>query len=298
MEKIRYFDRYTKQYEEEQVMGEHFLKWIYGSTLGKVALHTLIKRRFFSDIMGWWMNRAGSIKSIPPFIDQYQIDMNESIKQVGDFTCFNDFFARKLTPEARPILGDEMTAVFPADARHMGWQDAALIENVFVKNQSFDLTALLDSVELAQKYAHGTLILSRLCPVDYHRFHFPVAGIPSTTRRVSGSLASVSPYCLRNKLAWLWTNKRTITELKSEQWGDVLLIEVGATGVGAIHETYTPNKPVEKGAEKGYFTFGGSTVITIFEPNKIQLAPDLLANTAERTELYAKQGDIMGILQK
>ena len=101
---------------------------------------------------------------------------------------------------------------------------------VFVKNQRFDLPALLGDARLAEKYAHGTVVLSRLCPVDYHRFHFPAAGVPEAPVRIPGPLASVSPYCLRHNLAWLWTNKRELTVLHTEELGDVLCLAVGATG--------------------------------------------------------------------
>ena len=168
---------------------------------------------------------------------------------------------------------------------------------VFVKNQCFDLPALLGSAELAEKYARGTVVLSRLCPVDYHRFHFPAAGVPEAPVRIPGPLASVSPYCLRHNLAWLWTNKRELTVLHTEELGDVLCLAVGATGVGAIYQTYEPGKAVEKGAEHGYFGFGGSTVMTFFEPGRVKLADDILENTARCTETFARMGDVLGTMQ-
>ena len=150
--------------------------------------------------------------------------------------------------------------------------------------------------ELAEKYATGAVVLSRLCPVDYHRFHFPAAGVPEAPVRIPGPLASVSPYCLRHNLSWLWTNKRELTILHTEELGDVLCLAVGATGVGAIFQTYTPGQAVDKGSEHGYFAFGGSTVMTFFEPGRIQLAPDLLENTANGFETFARMGDILGTI--
>lgn len=89
----------------------------------------------------------------------------------------------------------------------MGWERADRIKNVFVKGQRFDLPSLLGSDTLAERYAAGAVVLSRLCPTDYHRFHFPVSGVPGPWTKLGGPLASVSPYCLRGRLAWLWTNK-------------------------------------------------------------------------------------------
>ncbi len=164
---------------------------------------------------------------------------------------------------------------------------------MFVKGQKFDLPALLGNAELAAKYADGTLVLSRLCPVDYHRFHFPAAGVPGETLQINGPLFSVSPIALRKRLSFLWQNKRTITRLETERFGTVLLLEIGATCVGTIRQTYMPGQAVEKGAEKGYFAFGGSSTITIFEPGAVKLEADLAQNSARQTELYARVGTRM-----
>ena len=112
--------------------------------------------------------------------------------------------------------------------------------------------------------------------------------------RIPGPLASVSPYCLRHNLAWLWTNKREFTVLHTEELGDVLCLAVGATGVGAIYQTYEPGKAVAKGDEHGYFGFGGSTVMTFFEPGRVKLAEDIAANTANCIETFARMGDTLG----
>lgn len=291
---IYYLDRYTHELKREHVMAENSLRWVYGSPLGRLSLHLLIKRAIFSKLIGWLKNRPSSQKEIAPFVEEYGINMEESQLGISDFRSFNDFFYRKLKAGARPIAGDDATAVFPADARHMGWEKASDIKQVFVKGQQFDLVGLLGDPELAERYQDGAFVLSRLCPTDYHRFHFPVSGTPNESRRIPGPLASVSPYNLRNKLSWLWTNKREITLVQSPQWGQVAILEVGATGVGGIEQTYTPHQHVQRGDEKGYFYFGGSTVITLFEAGKIRLADDLVQATQAGHELFARQGDAMG----
>ncbi|MEI6176070.1 MAG: phosphatidylserine decarboxylase [Verrucomicrobiota bacterium] len=296
MEPIRYFNRDTKTYETEQVYGEGFLRWTYGHPLGAIALETLVKRRFFSAWYGRRMSTPQSASRIAPFIANYHLDPSDFADSPDSFGSFNEFFYRKLNPQARPIVPDDSSAVFPADGRHLGFERASAIEGVFVKGQKFDLPELLGDTALASRYADGTLILSRLCPVDYHRFHFPVAGTPTETRLIEGPLFSVSPIALRKRLAYLWTNKRTITQLQTRQFGTVLLLEIGATCVGTIHQTFTPGQPAEKGAEKGYFAFGGSSTITIFEPGAVQLAPDLRDHSASLTELYAKIGSPMASL--
>ncbi len=294
MEPIRYFNRHTQAIETEQVYGERFLRWAYGNPLGAIALAALIKRRVFSQWYGCRMSTPESAARIQPFIARYGLDPAEFADPPDSYVSFNEFFYRKLKPAARPIDADAASVVFPADGRHLGFERAADIQGVFVKGQRFDLAALLGDAQLAARYADGTLVLSRLCPVDYHRFHFPVAGTPGATRTLDGPLFSVSPIALRQHLEYLWTNKRTFTRLETQRFGTVLLLEIGATCVGTIAQTFHADNPVAKGEEKGYFAFGGSSTITLFEPGAIRLDADLREHSAKQTELYARVGSRMG----
>ncbi len=296
VDRISYFNRDTGSVETEQVYGEAFLRWTYGNPLGKLALAAFVKRPFFSAWYGRRMSTRASAAKIAPFIAQYGLEPTEFAESPASYASFNEFFYRKLKPAARPIDAAETAAVFPADGRHLGFARAAAIGGVFVKGQRFDLPALLGDADLAARYADGALVLSRLCPVDYHRFHFPLAGVPGETRQLDGPLFSVSPIALRQCLAYLWTNKRTVTRLVTRDFGTVLLLEIGATCVGSIVQTYRAGEAVAKGAEKGYFAFGGSSTLTLFEPGAIRLAPDLLEQSANQVELYARVGSRMGEL--
>lgn len=294
MKPIQFFNRYTAQVETEAVYGEGFLRWAYQNPLGRLALHALVKRALFSKWYGRRMQRPSSRSKIQPFVEQYGTDLTELADDPSTFRCFNDFFIRRLKPEARPIVDDPRSVVFPADGRHLGFQNVAEIDGVFVKGQKFNIDELVGDSELAENYREGTLVLSRLCPVDYHRFHFPCAGTPSTPRLINGPLFSVNPIALRQALSYLWQNKREITRLETENLGTVLLIEIGATCVGSIVQSFKPDQSVNKGDEKGRFEFGGSSTITLFEPGRILLANDLIENSRECRELYARVGDNMG----
>lgn len=290
---IRFVNRYTQKIECEKVLGDRALRWVYGTALGRLSLHALIKRAFFSQILGYLKNRPESKKDIAPFVEAFGINLQEAQKSLSEFTSFNDFFYRKLREGARPLCADGCVAL-PADARHSAWQNVAEMQGVFVKGQRFDLPALLGSADLAEQYAEGTVVLSRLCPVDYHRFHFPVAGRVAAAQLIPGSLASVSPYSLRGNLSFLWTNKRELTRLQSDSVGEVLILAVGATGVGSIFQTYRAGEQVAMGEEQGYFAFGGSTIMTFFLPGKVELSKDLRENTAKGLETFARQGDVLG----
>jgi phosphatidylserine decarboxylase len=294
---IHFFNRYTQRLEQEQVYGAAWMRWTYCNPFGRLALEAFVKRPFFSRWYGWRMNRSVSRRKVLPFIRTYGLDIGEFAAPPTSFRSFNEFFYRRLKPEARPIDPDSDAVVFPADGRHLGFADASQIEGVFVKGQRFDLARLLGDTELARRYAGGPVVLSRLCPVDYHRFHFPLAGKPSETILLNGPLYSVNPIALRRKLAYLWENRRTLTLLKTERFGTVLLLEIGATNVGSIVQTFTPDQAVAKGDEKGYFQFGGSSTLLVFEPGRIRLADDLIENSLKQTELYARIGDRLGTIR-
>ncbi len=291
MKPITYHHRELDETQTEQVYGEGFLKWAYGNPLGAIALHGFVKRPFFSHWYGWRMNQPSTQQKINPFIQTYGLDSSEFAQSPESYEHFNAFFYRKLKPSARPIHSSDI--VFPADGRHLGFQNASDISGVFLKGQKWDLATLLGDKDLAERYQAGALVLSRLCPVDYHRFHFPCSGIAEQTEVLNGPLYSVSPIALRQQLSYLWQNKRTLTKLKTPDLGTVLLLEIGATCVGSIQQTYQAGQTINKGDEKGYFAFGGSSTITIFEPDTVRLAEDLVHHSSSQTELYAKMGDSM-----
>ncbi len=290
MAHIHYYNSLTEATEIEHVYGEGFLRFAYENPIGRAALHAFIKRPFFSHWYGRRMNKPASRQRIAPFIEKYQLDSADFADAPDTYASFNEFFYRKLKPTARPIHSDPASLIFPADGRHLAFPRASAIDSVFVKGQSFDLEKLLGCPTLASRYEHGALLLSRLCPVDYHRFHFPAAGTPSSTTLINGPLFSVSPIALAKNLSYFWQNKRTITRLATAHCGTILLLEIGATCVGSIHQTYLPDSRIEKGSEKGYFAFGGSSTILLFEPDAITLDPALAARSSHCLETYARIG--------
>ncbi len=296
-EAIEFFNRYTGKVEREQVYGGAWLNWAYGNPLGKLSLELVAKRAFFSRWYGWRMDQPASREKVQRFIKDFGVNPADFADAPEVYQTFNEFFYRKLKPTARPLDTNPDSVVFPADARHLGFQDVSQVDGVFVKGQRFDLAALVGDAALAERYAKGALVLSRLCPVDYHRFHFTAAGVPAETRLLNGPLYSVNPIALKQRLSYLWENRRWLTVLESDQFGRVLLLEIGATNVGSAVQTFSAGKAVAKGDEKGYFKFGGSSTITIFEPGRIKLAADLVDNSRQCRELYARVGDGMGRLQ-
>lgn len=294
MEKVEYFNRYTGKVETEQIYGEGFLRWVYGNPIGKISLESLVKRAIFSKWYGSRMEKLESRNRVLPFLKTYGLDATEFADQPESYKSFNEFFYRKLKPGARPIVPDPDAAVFPADGRHLGFQNIQEAEGIFVKGAKFDLAKLCADRNHAERYSRGAVVLSRLCPVDYHRYHFPVSGTPNRPTIIDGALYSVNPLALRRNIHYLTENKRAYTMIESSEFGQVLMFEVGATCVGSFEYTFSPGVPMQKGSEKGYFKFGGSETITLFEPDRIKLAADLVENSKIGRELYARMGDLMG----
>lgn len=291
---IRYFDRKKNKFTNEDVYGEKELRWVYQSFLGKLSLFCLVKRKVFSKFYGALMDRPKSKQKIEPFLQTYQLNEGEFAYPKESYQTFNEFFYRKLKPETRPIAEGDQTVCLPADGRHLVFPDLSQLDRFFVKGQEFNLKKFLGSQEYFERYKEGAMLFSRLCPVDYHRFHFPVSGRVGEPQLINGSLSSVSPIALRDKLSILWENKRVITEIDSAVFGKVLLIEIGATCVGGIVQTYQPNSEINRGDEKGYFRFGGSSVAVVFEKDRIRFDDDVVKYSAETVETYDVMGSKIG----
>ncbi len=294
-EPIRYYDRYTQTVKTEQVYGESWLRFAYENPAGRFFVWLAARRVWFSKWYGRKMNKRVSAQRILPFITTYNIDVDEFAKSPFDYKNFNEFFYRALKPEARPIAPEEGVAVLPADGRHLAFPNVDTADGFYVKGMKFSLEELLGDAALAQTFAGGAMLISRLCPVDYHRFHFPVAGVPGEAKLINGWLYSVSPVALRRNIRYMVENKRMLTLIESPQFGTVAMLEVGATNVGSIQQSHIPGRVAVKGAEKGLFAFGGSCVITLFQRDRIRFEADLAAQSGQCIETYARMGDRLGV---
>ena len=289
LQTIEFYNPETGSVETEAVYGERFLRWAYGNPVGRLAVELAVKRAFFSRWYGWRMDSPSSRRKVRPFIEEYGLDTSELAEPIDSYASFNEFFYRKLKAGARPIDADSDSAVFPADGRHLALPDIDAADTFYIKGQRFDLQAFIADRTLAADFAGGSLLISRLCPVDYHRYHFPVSGRAGAPVLLNGPLYSVSPIALRRNLGILWENKRSRTLIDSPVFGKVLVFEIGATCVGSMQATYAAG-PVEKGQEKGYFSFGGSCVATLFQKDRIRFSETLVQHSAQGREVYAKMG--------
>lgn len=303
MKEIVYIDRQTGQKKTEKIYKERAIRFMYGDNgISRIIrpwlLPALVRWPLFSALYGYLQKLPSSSRKIQPFIQTFDVDVSEFLEPVHQFRSFNDFFIRKLKPDARPIDSDPLVAVMPADGRYYFYDNISKKESFLVKSHAFKLEELLYNSALAKDYEEGSMVLARLCPSDYHRFHFPCECLPGPTHLIQGKLYSVNPLALKKYIHILTQNKRTLCELHTKNFGRVLYMEIGATNVGSIQETYTSNQWQPKGSEKGYFEFGGSALILLFAKNTIQFDQDLLAATAQGLEIRCLMGQRMGISQE
>ena len=288
---VQYYDRESGELLTEKIPAERGLIWLYNNPVGELTLWALMKRKFVSTQYGKRMDRPASAKTIEPFIEEFNIDMTAFQEQ--EFETFNEFFYRKLKEGARSVDTLAISVVSPADGKLLAYEDISN-SDFFVKGYRFDVATFLNDSELAKKYVDGTLVIIRLAPADYHRYHFPIEGKVSENHKIDGYYYSVNPLALRKRMEIFCLNKREYTLISNPMFGNVVMSEVGATMVGSMVQTYSGNF-IHKGQEKGYFKFGGSTVVLLFEKNKIKIDEDLVTNSLKGHETYVKQGERIGL---
>ncbi len=263
---------------------------VYNKWFSKPLHAMLTSSKWPSVLSGMYANSRISTLHIPAFIKKYSLNTDEIQDPLSSFKTFNDFFKRKLKPEARPISKEKNAVISPADGEILVIENIGQSDNFPIKGTTFNLEKFLKNKVLAKEFEGGTAIIVRLAPWDYHRIHFPLSGKPSAPKVIHGTYESVHPLVYASGIQPLQINERHLIMFNSDTVSTVALIPVGALFVGAIKETYTPEKQVAQGDEIGYFTFGGSTIVILFEAGTITVAPEILRNSAAGKETSVKMG--------
>ena len=293
---IYYIDRKTGEKKKEIVKGHKYLEWSYDTKIGRFFLETLFKRKLASYIYGKLQDLSSSSKNIKSFVDELSINMEEAIETDPlKYKTFNDFFIRELKPDARPINNNKNVFISPADGKVFAYENIDIHKVIQVKGMEYSLVELFSSENLASQYEGGTCIVVRLAPSDYHRFHFPDSGVPKLINKIKGKFYSVNPIALKRIQKLYCQNKRELTLFESDNFGKIIMVEVGATCVGTIIQTYEENKWVERGKEKGYFKFGGSTVILFLQKDQVKIDEDIVNNTDLGYETKVYMGEEIGV---
>ena len=217
---------------------------------------------------------------------KYGVNLNEASKQVSEYRNFNEFFTRKLLPDARTLDPDKEAVLSPVDGI-LG--ESGIINNevlIQAKGLEYRLVDLLKDSEKSKFYDGGVFITIYLAPYNYHRIHSMVSGEVREFCYIPGDLWTVSPLGVHHVPELFARNERLITYFETDK-GECALVKIGATVVGRIRVVYhdiTSNRPraafqknmlapplrVERGGEVGLFELG-STVICLFPPGQIEL---------------------------
>ncbi len=273
------------------------LEFLYGKWYSPPFRSLLTSGRHSSRIAGKWANSRRSKSYIPKFIHDYSINTQEIAQPLSSFKTFNEFFTRTLKADARPIYRDRATIISPADGNILVM--APIEEQTLfpTKKVMLSLQKMLKDTTLAEQFIGGTAIIVRIAPWDYHRFHFPTDGIAGKPRIISGRFESVSPIVYQSQIQPLEVNERHIIQLHSDTASTIAIVLVGALFVGAIRETYRAGGHYHQGNEMGYFEYGGSTVVLLFQKDVITILPQIVAASAQGVETPVKIGHVIGYVR-
>ncbi|MBR6107834.1 MAG: phosphatidylserine decarboxylase [Oscillospiraceae bacterium] len=261
---------------------------LYGTAPGRAALKVLTKP-IVSKAAGKALEHPLSTVAIPPFVLMKHIRMKDFAEE--KFRSFNAFFTRPVKPEARPVDRQPEALIAPCDAK---LTVVPITEDTHfcVKGADYSLAAFLGCKRLAKHYQGGQCLIFRLTPDDYHRYCYPDDCRIGKTRCIEGVLHTVNPVSAKYVKVY-HRNTRTVTMLTTAHFGHVLQIEVGAMFVGKI-VNHPHGERTMRGIEKGYFEFGGSTIVLVLEKNAAKLNPQILRNSENGAETVVRYGVRIG----
>ncbi|KAK0745217.1 phosphatidylserine decarboxylase-domain-containing protein [Apiosordaria backusii] len=296
-------DRITGQINEEKMsvyvrLGIRLLyKGLKSNNMEKKRIRKLLKS--LSIKQGKKYDDPASKAEIPKFVAFHGLDLSEVLLPLDQFKNFNEFFYRALKPDARPVSapGNPRIVVSPADCRSVVFNRVDIATKVWVKGREFSVKRLLGDAypEDAPRYENGgALGIFRLAPQDYHRFHIPVDGIMREPKTIAGEYYTVNPMAIRSALDVYGENVRIVVPIDSPEFGRVMVICIGAMMVGSTVITKKEGDEVKRGDELGYFKFGGSTLVVLFEQGRMVFDDDLVDNSNGALETLIRVGMSVG----
>ena len=292
---IYYIDRESGEKKKELVAGEKLMRWTFESKPGMFFLEAIVKKKFISVLYGSLQNTYFSRRKVEKFVSEFKINLSEASREhPHEYRSFNDFFTRKLKPDARTVDSSADALISPSDGKILAYQNIDIDSLYQIKGSTFSLSELLGNIELAEEYRNGVFLTLRLAPSDYHRFHFIDDCTVASHSNIDGDFYSVNPISLKSIEKVFCQNKRELSVLDTHNFGKVLYLEVGATFVGSIVQTFKRSSGQKRGDEKGFFKFGGSTVLLLLKENSVEIDSDILKNTALGFETSVRMGEKIG----
>lgn len=278
---------------EQEDSLEKPLNFLYGTTLGRLLLKPLTAR-WVSRLAGAFLSTPLSKGFIKSFIQKNGIDMSQ-FEEVT-YRSYNEFFSRKIKPEARPTDMDPKHLISPCDCKLTALSIGE--DTVFtLKHTPYTVSSLLKNEELANRFRGGTALIFRLCVDDYHRYCYTADGEKTEQVRIPGAFHTVNP--IANDFFPIYKeNTREYCLLDTDAFGQILVMEVGALLVGRIVNHQSGIARVTRGTEKGYFQFGGSTIVMLLPPNAAAIDQDILEASQKGLETVVRYGEKIGLSTK
>lgn len=293
---ILIWNRRASRLERERIFSEGVMRFLYETRWGRALADRLLTGPALSRAYGALQDTRWSARKIDAFVREFSIPIQE-FETAGGFGSFNEFFARRLKPGARIFCREPEAFPAFAEGRLLAYPRVSGTQALPVKGARFSLAELIGDASASPAFEGGPVWICRLAPIDYHRFHYPDSGRTIRSWSLPGALHSVSPLALRARGDVLTTNERRVTLLEADHFGRLAYIEVGAFCVGRILQT-AKGPDFHKGDEKGYFLFGGSTVIIIGTPGAWLPDEDLLRQTEQGHETLVRLGERIGWTQR
>ena len=271
-----------KIYNEES---SKVLFFLYNTIIGRFILK-FITLRVLSKVIAFFLNSRVSKFMIAKYIKKYNIDIEKCENKT--YKSFNDFFIRKLS--VNNFKSEKKDFVSTANSKITCYNISEdLLINI--KNSTYSIEELIKDKNIAKEYENGICLIYRLNPSNYHRYIFCDDGIQKHIKKINGRLHTVNPI-IYGKYKVFTENYREITELYTNNFGNVIQIEIGALCVGRIINYDI--KRYSKYDEKGYFEFGGSTIIHLIKKNKVKINKQIIENSKQNIETLVDIGEIIG----
>ena len=267
--------------EEKSPKGANFL---YKNFFGRIILK-LVNKRFVSSIGGWYMNRKISAKHINSFIRDNKINMDDYPKV--KYKNFNEFFSRKIKNNKREFSKNKSDFCSPSDSKVTVYRINRK-STFIIKNKEYSIESILRDKELAKEYENGYFIVFRLSVDDYHRYSYIDDGKVLSEKKINGRFNTVGPVAFDHFKVYQ-ENQREYQVLETKNFGKIVQMEVGALMVGRIVNRNI--KEFRRGEEKGYFLFGGSTIVIMVKEGILTIDNDILENSKNNIETKVKQGN-------
>lgn len=268
---------------------ERLFPWLYTSPVGRRVRPLLLESKRVHEVVDWYADTALSRRHIDYAIRTYGIELDDFIVPPGGFTSFNDFFTRTLRPGARPIDPDPDTLVSPADGQLFVLPELRRDTTLVVKGVAFELRQLLANDAEAKRFDGGSAGIFRLYARDCHRIYFPCSGVVHAPRRIAGHYYAVTPFP-GNDVSHFARNQRVVTRFDSDAFGPLAFVDIGGFCISSIVSTATPGAHVDKGDEKSYFRYGGSTLVMLATRGALHYDRRFIAASAQGEETPIRIG--------